>query len=388
MFVEETSQFSKLIQIGIALSSIHHLDKLLDLIVEKAREFTNSDGGSLYIREGDGLKFVVSQNDTLQRRSGKKLLKKSFLGTLLPLDKTSLAGYVAVKGKPLNLPDAYHIPEELPMQLNREFDEKNNYRTKSLLMIPMKDQNDEVIGVLQLINAQNGKGEVVSFDKRYESLVESLASQAAVAVTNAKLTEDIKKAHLDTIWRLSVAAEYRDEDTASHIRRISNYSFILAEELGQPPDWCELLFYASPMHDIGKIGVPDSILLKPDVLSDEERKVMMEHTEIGANILAGSDELLLKMSGKIALTHHEKWDGTGYPRNLISTEIPLSGRIVALADVFDALISKRCYKTAFPLNKVNGIITEERGKHFDPDIVDAFFSSYDGFIAVQKKYLE
>ena len=382
----DSTLISRLIQIGVSLSSIHDLDMLLELIVKEARKFTNSDAGSLYIREGDQLKFVVSQNDSLKERSGEYYLKESFIGTSLPLEKTSLAGYVAITGEPLNLDDAYHIPESLNIKFNRAFDEKNSYRSKSLLMIPMKNINDDVIGVLQLINAQDDNGNVIPFHEDYVNLVASLASQAAVAISNAQLTEGIKKAHIDTIWRLSLAAEYKDEDTASHLMRISFYSRLLAEKLNQPSEWVELLFYASPMHDIGKIGVPDSILLKPGKLTDEERLEMMKHASIGAKILEGSDNPLIQLSHEVAMTHHEKWDGTGYPKNLKGENIPISGRIVALVDVFDALSNKRCYKPAFPMNVVSGIIKDERGNHFDPQLVDVFFDYFDEIQDIHSKY--
>src|SRR5262249_13583405 len=153
------------------------------------------------------------------------------------------------------------------------------------------------------------------------------------------------------------------------------YSALIAKSMGRDSEYVEVMRLASPMHDVGKIGIPDAILLKPGKLTEAEFEHMKKHTEIGARILGGSDVPLLKMSEMIALTHHEKWDGSGYPRGLHDTEIPIEGRIVALADVFDALTSRRCYKPAFTVDKALELIREGKGKHFDPQVVDAFQSA-------------
>jgi putative two-component system response regulator len=387
-------QLIALNKIGIALSKEQDINQLLTLILTKSRQFTNAEGGSLYVKEGDKLRFAVSQNDLIESRNKAQLKKQkktaevvpsSFTGFYVSLDKTSLSGYVGVTGKILNIKDAYKIPSSKGYKLNRSFDEKNQYRTKSMLIVPMKDPMGNVVGVLQLINALKNK-KVVPFDKRYESLLQSLASQAAIAIRNATLTQELKEAYLDTIFRLSIAAEYKDEDTATHIHRISRYSAILAESLGLSTHDVESIRYASPMHDIGKLGVPDSILLKPGKLTPEEFKEMQKHTTFGGKILENAKAELLKVSEVIALSHHEKWDGSGYPNNLKGGKIPLVGRIVALADVFDALTTKRCYKPAFTLEKSLGIIKEGDGKHFDPDVVKAFNNSLEKILAVKAQF--
>jgi putative two-component system response regulator len=197
----------------------------------------------------------------------------------------------------------------------------------------------------------------------------------------AKRTEALQEAlhkvqatTLDTIHRLSRAAEYRDEDSGDHLQRVSHYAAAVARQLGQPESFTQMLLYAVPMHDVGKIGIPDRILLKPDRLDAEEAHVMRMHVEIGASILSGSDADVLQMAESIALTHHEKWNGTGYPHGLREEAIPLVGRIVAIADVFDALGSQRPYKAAFPHEESMAIIRSERGQHFDPVAVDAFLA--------------
>ncbi|MDZ4164593.1 MAG: two-component system response regulator [Smithellaceae bacterium] len=201
-----------------------------------------------------------------------------------------------------------------------------------------------------------------------------------------KAFEKIKTASLDTIYRLSRAAEYKDEDTGAHIKRMSNYSAAVARQMGLNKETVERILYASPMHDAGKIGIPDWILLKPAKLDPKEWEIMKQHTTIGGNILGGSDSGFIKLAEIIALTHHEKWDGSGYPRGLREAAIPLAGRITAVADVFDALTSCRPYKEPFPLEKSFAIIQEGRGGHFDPAVVDAFFAVEEEILSIKETY--
>ena len=187
-----------------------------------------------------------------------------------------------------------------------------------------------------------------------------------------ELAEATKSATLDTILRLSNAAEYRDEDTGAHIRRMAHFSAAIARRMGLDEETVELVLYASPMHDIGKIGIPDRILLKPGRLTEEEMAIMRRHTDLGAEILANSDSPLMQTAERIALTHHEKWDGTGYPRGLAGADIPLAGRIVAVADVYDALTSRRPYKEPFSPETTLEMMRKDRDSHFCPDVLDAF----------------
>ncbi|MHB1346726.1 MAG: HD domain-containing phosphohydrolase [Candidatus Humimicrobiaceae bacterium] len=199
--------------------------------------------------------------------------------------------------------------------------------------------------------------------------------------------EKIKEASLDTIYRLSVASEYKDHDTGTHIKHVSLYAAAVARQLGMDKKTIENILYAAPMHDLGKIGIPDYILTKQAKLDPAEWEIMKQHTSIGAKILQGSNAEFIRMGEIIALNHHEKWDGSGYPNNLVGTEIPIVGRIMAIADVFDALISKRPYrKDPFPIEKALAIIMEERGSHFDPAVADAFFIIKDEIISIEKQY--
>ncbi|MEO0288310.1 MAG: HD domain-containing phosphohydrolase [candidate division WOR-3 bacterium] len=382
MKIDQKEILNELIEISIMISSIPNLNQLLEIVLKKAREITNSDAGSLYLKDKNRLVFLITQNDTL------KDIHKKFKAFPINIDKTSIAGYAAFTKNIINIPDVYMLSNEYPFSFNDEFDKKNNYRTKSMLTIPMKDNENEVIGVLQLINSKDEKGNITSYSKEIEKIIESFASIAAVSIKNVQLKENIKRAYLETIYRLSVAAEYKDTDTGTHIKRMSKYSELIAKKLGFSDEFCELILYASPLHDIGKLGIPDAILTKPAKLTPEEWEIMKRHTTMGYEILAGSTEKLINFASSIALNHHERFDGTGYPSGKKGEEIPIEGRIVALADVFDALATKRPYKDAWPLDKILTEIENQRNKQFDGKIVDVFLSNLDEFLKIQNEFKE
>ncbi len=363
--MDKKAILENLINMSIQMNSEYSINKLLETVMEKAREITNADAGSLYLKVDNNLKFLVTQNDTLNNQN-------TAFNVIIPVDKKSIAGYVAYTGEHLNIKDAYNISSDYPFVYNTDFDEKNNYRCVSMLVVPMKDNTGNIIGVIQLINAKNKNGNTVDFNETIEPIINSFASMAAMAVKNVQLKDTIKKAYLDTIYRLSVAAEFRDLDTGLHIKRMSVYSQILAEEMGKSDEFCEKILYASPLHDVGKIGIPDRILLKPAKLDADEWIVMKQHTIMGYEILKDSEHELMNISSTIALSHHERFDGNGYPHGMSGNDIPIEGRIVALADVFDALSSKRPYKKPWAIEKILIVIREERGKQFDEKVIDAF----------------
>jgi putative two-component system response regulator len=191
-----------------------------------------------------------------------------------------------------------------------------------------------------------------------------------------KATQALLAREEEMVFRLSKALEYRDNDTNDHTFRVAKYSRMIAERLGLSRQECESIYLASPLHDIGKVAIPDGILLKPGRLDPEERATIETHAEIGERILRGSGSDLIKLAGQIAGGHHERWDGKGYPRGLAGEAIPLAARIVAIADVFDALTTERPYKNALPAAKALAILDSERGSHFDPTCLDAFFAGY------------
>jgi response regulator RpfG family c-di-GMP phosphodiesterase len=202
---------------------------------------------------------------------------------------------------------------------------------------------------------------------------ENLLSQEQLEAEVSKRTHLIRLREEELAIRLLDASDFRDEETGAHIRRIGLYSEIMAKGLNWEVDRVDLIRLAASMHDIGKLGIPDSILLKPGRLTDDERKVMQTHTTIGAAMLENSEIELIEMGREIALTHHEKWNGKGYPNQLAANDIPITGRIVAIVDVYDALLSERVYKPAWPVDKVLKLFKEECGKHFDPKLIELFF---------------
>ncbi len=196
--------------------------------------------------------------------------------------------------------------------------------------------------------------------------IEDRSSELRRALTELEI------AQAETVRRLSMAVEFRDEDTGAHIERIGRFSTLLAEQAGLEGELCELMSYAAPLHDVGKVAIPDAILLKPGSLTPEERAIVETHAEEGYRLLRGSSSSILDMAATIALSHHEKWDGSGYPRGLAGEEIPIEGRIVAVADVFDALTTDRVYRPAFSVERAVEMMREQRGRHFDPVLLDIF----------------
>ena len=259
---------------------------------------------------------------------------------------------------------------------------EKNQRPPVIMLTAQADENSRIKalegGASDYITKPFNRVELL---KRVEIHLENHFAKRFLASENQLLEQLVKertaaleKAKLEMIFRLGRAAEYRDNETGNHVKRVSLFSKLIAEKLGQPEEYCRLIHIASPMHDIGKIGVSDTILLKPGKLTDEEFVLMQDHVKIGAQILANADSPFLEMAYEIALTHHEKFNGKGYPHGLVGTDITLSGRIVAVADVFDALTSTRPYKEAWPIEKAVALIEREKGQHFDPVIVDAFLA--------------
>ena len=199
-------------------------------------------------------------------------------------------------------------------------------------------------------------------------------------------TKQLNDSRLEIVGRLGKAAEYKDNETGMHVIRMSHYSELLAREMGMDDHYCEVLLNASPMHDIGKIGIPDKVLLKPGKLDHDEWEIMKTHTTMGAAILSGGESEVMKMSESIAITHQEKWDGSGYPNGMKGEDIPLEGRIVAIADVFDALTSIRPYKKAWTVEDAVNMIEQESGKHFDPKLVPLFVKILPEIVKIKDQF--
>ena len=220
----------------------------------------------------------------------------------------------------------------------------------------------------------------------HERRLDSLVRERTAALEGK--TIELEATRLQVIHQLGRAAEYKDDDTGTHVIRMSHYSRLLAEAAGLPTDRVELIFKASPMHDIGKLGIPDSILKKPGKLTEEEFEVMKKHPAIGAGIIGNQKSELLEVARLVALTHHEKWNGKGYPRGRSGEDIPIEGRIVAIADVFDALTSERPYKSAWPIEKTVATMQQDAGSHFDPKLLPLFIERLPEILAVKAHYSE
>lgn len=274
---------------------------------------------------------------------------------------------------------------------------KNESRIKlpPVVFITAQDSHESRVkafeqGVLDYISKPFNRVELLSRVKNLlalESAYQKLENrnQSLEEMVNHR-TRELWESKLEVIQKLGRAAEYRDNETGAHILRMSNTSALLARTMGMDEEFSLRLLYASPMHDIGKIAIPDHILLKPGKFEPDEWEIMKTHTTLGAEILQGGSSELLRMAGEISLSHHEKWDGGGYPYGLAGADIPVSCRLVAVADVFDALASDRPYKKAWDVNEARQYIIDQSGKHFDPEVVKAFTSVFPKILEIRNRY--
>jgi putative two-component system response regulator len=251
------------------------------------------------------------------------------------------------------------------------------------------ESNEVLIDVANALRRRRLELENRHHRENLEDIVRTRTLALQQALEWLERTEkELRLSREETIQRLAIAAEFRDNATAQHVQRMSHYCELLARKAGLSPERCDLIRTASPMHDIGKIGTPDHVLLKPGKFTDEEFGVIAQHAEIGYRILSGSDAELLKVAAVIAYTHHERFDGTGYPRGLKGGTIPIEGRIAAIADAFDALTTQRVYKPAFELGHAIDLMRKHRSAHFDPELLDTFIASTDELTRIHDQYAD
>lgn len=408
--LNEKQKLFQIIDLGHEIAQVKDVDILLEKILSVARQFVNADAGSIYIKEDNRLKFSYTQNDTLQKKlsAGHKLIYSTFS---IPVNNESIAGYVAGSGTMLNIEDVYKLPDNVPYSFNREYDDISDYRTKSMLTFPMITTRDQVIGVLQLINAKDRNGDILPFSEEDEPFIKHFANNAAIAIERAQLTRAI-------ILRMIKMAELRDpKETGAHVNRVASYSVEIYENwaLGQDIPRMEIeknkdiLKIAAMLHDVGKVAISDTILKKPGKLNPDEYEIMKQHTFLGARLFTDQYSDFDEAASLVALNHHERWDGNGYPGYINpftghpiigyqlkdgkipgkkGEDIPSLGRVAAIADVYDALSCKRVYKEPWDEDRVLETLKSERGKHFDPEMIDAFFDSLDVIKSVTSRYPE
>ena len=350
-----------LVKIGQAVAAEKNIDSLIKTIAEETKEALNADRCTvfLYDRENNELysKVATGLDDVKELR--------------IPADK-GLAGHVVQTGETINIKDAYKDE-----RFNQNVDKKTGYRTKTILCMPIKNFNQEIIGVFQVLNKFDE-----SFSIDDEDLLVAIASSAGISLENAQLFEkqnkmlEEQKLMLDSfIETLASSIDARDKITSGHSTRVKMYSTLIAQEFGMEKNDISILEKAAALHDIGKIGIRDSVLQKEGKLTPEEYQHIQEHVEITYNILAKIDMSKdFQQITEIACSHHEKFDGSGYHRGLKGVKIPFGGRVLAVSDVFDAITSKRHYRDKMPIEKVISIIQDGSGKHFDPLVVEKFLA--------------
>lgn len=390
--LSKEEKLQHIIELEQKINEIQDVDVLLERILKETRGIVNADAGSIYVVDGKNLKIKYAQNDTQLKElpPGEKL---PYLFFAFPINDSSIAGYVAAHQTMLNFNDAYELSDDKPYKFNKQTDITTNYRTKSMCTIPLKMSSGVLLGVLQIINKLDSVGNVVSFSEDDEIFINHFANSAVQALQHAYNTRETHR-------KMLKMSEFRDpKETYLHVERVSSISLEIYDRWAfdhnvpeeEKHKYRDNLKIASKFHDIGKVGISDLVLKKPAKFDDTERAIMKGHTCLGAQLFEPPESDLDKMSRDVALYHHERWDGgeAGYPgkcdfmslkigdpvvvtRPLVGEEIPLAARIVAVADVFDALSHRRCYKEAWTLDDSFTEIQISAGTQFDPEVVLSF----------------
>jgi HD-GYP domain-containing protein (c-di-GMP phosphodiesterase class II) len=404
----EREKLDAMVRLGVELGQSKDLDILMEHILTEARLFLNADAGSIYLRDDKTLIFSYAQNDTLQLKlpPHEKLAYTNFT---IPIDENSIAGFVAKTNQNLNIPDVAKLPATVPYNFNRSFDERVGYTTRSILTVPLNTMYGDTVGVLQVINARDENDQTIPFLPDEERLLIHFANTAAVALERAQLTRDL-------ILRTIKMAEMRDpKETGSHVNRVASYAIEIYERWARKRGTAEkditakrdVLRMAAMLHDVGKVSISDVILKKPGQFTEDEYSIMKHHTILGSRLFVDGHSEFDKAATEVSLSHHERWDGKGYPgyvdirtglplkgytledgraRGKAGEEIPLYGRIVAVADVYDALVSDRVYKEPWDETKVLSLLEKEAGSQFDAELIEVFFSSLGSIRMIRQRY--
>lgn len=326
-------------------------------MADMARELVECDRCTLWLVDRDKKELwsrVAHSVDTL-----KMPMTKGVVGEVLRSGKLLCVNNV--KGSPF---------------FNPEVDKKTGYQTRTLLAVPIFDTQNEIMGVYQAINKNVPEG----FSQEDAELLTMSSIFSGKSLETAllynktlELYDEVEKTQKELVYILGEAGEIRSRETGNHVKRVGEFCFILAQELKLPAEECELIRLAAPLHDIGKVSIPDAVLNKPGKLDPAEYEIMKLHASIGGELLTKSPRRILKAAADIAAYHHERWDGKGYPHGIAKEEIPLFARICSVADVYDALSNDRCYKKGWPAAHVEEFLKNESGLRFDPKVIDAFF---------------
>ena len=413
---QKKMNIESIIALDSELTRIQDLDILLERILFEARKVVNADAGTIYVREKvdtDGQKIEklamkYSQNDTLQKKlpPGQKLIYSVFA---VPIDDKTLSGYCGLTQQPVNVEDAYNLPSGVPYSFGKSYDEISGYKTTSMLTVPLKTVEGKLLGVIQVINSKDNKGNTVPFTENDEYLITHFALSAAMALQKAQTMRTL-------ILRLIKMAELRDpKETGTHVNRVAGYAVEIYDRWAAHHGIIEVdkdkfkdnLRIGSMLHDAGKVAISDIILKKPAKFTPEEFAIMQNHTIFGAALFEDPQSPLDIISQEIAFTHHENWDGTGYPGwvdplmnvplktgengkalGKKGEEIPLCGRIVSIADVYDALCSRRVYKEPWSEGDVLNEMKNQSGIKFDPELIDIFFEILPSIKQIQRLYPE
>ena len=366
---------------------------ILDMILKKTREVTFADAGTVFLLDENELVFSYTHNDSLFPAN--EASKHAYASLRLPLTMESIAGYTALTKKSLNIPDVRQLAADLPYKFNDSFDIVTGYRSCSIMTIPLTGKNHRLMGVLQLINSLNPRTkEPQPFTLEMEKVVKILGMEACKVL-------EVSSTIIDNVYRLlHIAALHDPTETGPHAERVGAIAAeiyqVWAVKNNVPLD--EALHYrshlrlAAMVHDIGKVGISDIVLKNPRQLTSEEFELIKTHTEKGAELFDSQYQDISELAREITLHHHQKWNGEGYGDSTRSPlkgyEIPLSARITAIADVFDALVSPRCYKDPWPFETAVELIRNETGQHFDPELVECFLGILDTVTMIYKRFPE